>query len=90
MNNGKYIAFKGNFTVTENNLPVGKTGMFFRDISGLMNPVIAIADTSTMIPGQAATDASSLISRVRSAHSRDQPHCNMGDDRSVPPGMRQG
>lgn len=53
MSNGKYIAFKGNFTVTENNLPVGKTGVFFRDISGLMNPVIAIADTSTMIPGQA-------------------------------------
>jgi len=53
MSNGKYIAFKGNFTVTENNLSVGKTGVFFRDISGLMNPVIAIADTSTMIPGQA-------------------------------------
>jgi len=53
MSNGKYIAFKGNFTVTENNVPVGKTGVFFRDISGLMNPVIAIADTSTMIPGQA-------------------------------------
>lgn len=52
MSSGKYIAFKGNFTVTENNLPVGKTGVFFRDISGLMNPVIAIADTSTMIPGQ--------------------------------------
>jgi len=53
MTNGKYIAFKGNFTVTENNVPVGKTGVFFRDISGLLNPVIAIADTSTMIPGQA-------------------------------------
>ena len=46
--NGKYIAFKGNFTLDS----VGKTGVYFRDISVPNNPVVAIADTSTMIPGQ--------------------------------------
>ncbi len=51
--NGKYIAFKGNFTVTENNVAVGRTGVFFRDISAPMIPVIAIADSTTHIPGQA-------------------------------------
>jgi len=53
MTNGKYIAFKGNFTVTENNVAVGKTGVYFRDIAVPRSPVVAIADTSTMIPGQA-------------------------------------
>lgn len=51
--NGKYIAFKGNFTVIENLVSVGKTGVYFRDISVPNSPVVAIADTSTMIPGQA-------------------------------------
>ncbi|HSN05198.1 MAG TPA: hypothetical protein VLS44_09460, partial [Nitrospira sp.] len=47
MSSGKYIAFKGNYTDV-----VGKTGVYFRDISVPRSPVIAIADTSTMIPGQ--------------------------------------
>lgn len=51
--NGKFIAFKGNFTVIENLVSVGKTGVYFRDISIPNSPVVAIADTSTMIPGQA-------------------------------------
>lgn len=51
--NGKYIAFKGNFTVAENNVDVGRTGVFFRDISVPASPVVAIADSTTMIPGQA-------------------------------------
>ncbi|HSC95339.1 MAG TPA: hypothetical protein VLC73_10240 [Burkholderiales bacterium] len=50
---GKYIAFKGNFTVTENNVAVGKTGVYFRDISVSNSPVIGVADSSTIIPGQA-------------------------------------
>lgn len=50
---GKYIAFKGNFTVTENNVAVGKTGVYFRDISVSNSPVIGVADSNTMIPGQA-------------------------------------
>ena len=50
MTSGKYIAFKGNYTDV-----VGKTGVYFRDISVPRSPVIAIADTSTVIPGQAAT-----------------------------------
>jgi hypothetical protein len=40
MTNGKFIAFKGNFTVTENNVAVGKTGAYFRDISVARSPVI--------------------------------------------------
>lgn len=52
MTDGKYIAFKGNYTVTENNVSVGKTGVYFRDISVPTGPVIAIADTNTIIPGQ--------------------------------------
>jgi hypothetical protein len=53
MSDGKYIAFKGNFTVAESGVPpVGKTGVYFRDISVPMSPVVAIADTSTTIPGQ--------------------------------------
>lgn len=55
LSNGKYIAFKGNFTVTEDNVPVGKTGVYFRDISIPKSPVVAIADTSTTIPGQAVS-----------------------------------
>jgi hypothetical protein len=55
--NGKYIAFKGNFTVAESGVPpAGKTGVYFRDISLPMSmsasAVVAIADTSTTIPGQ--------------------------------------
>ena len=53
--NGKYIAFKGNYTVEENGVPAGKTGVYFRDISIPYSPVIAIADTTTLIPGQAVT-----------------------------------
>jgi hypothetical protein len=53
--NGKYIAFKGNYTVTENDVSVGKTGVYFRNISVPDSPVIAIADTGTMIPGQTVT-----------------------------------
>lgn len=52
MTNGKYISFKGNYAVTENNVPVGKTGVYFRDISTPSSPVIAVADTNTLIPGQ--------------------------------------
>lgn len=52
MTNGKFIAFKGNFTMTEGGVAVGKTGVYFRDISVPRGPVIAIADTSTVIPGQ--------------------------------------
>lgn len=51
--NGKYIAFKGNFTVIENLVSVGKTGVYFRDISIPNSPVVGIADSSTPIPGQA-------------------------------------
>ena len=50
MTDGKYVAFKGNYTDV-----VGKTGVYFRDISVPRGQVIAIADTSTVIPGQATT-----------------------------------
>lgn len=53
--NGKYIAFKGNFTVPDPGNPLltmGKTGVYFRDISIPASPVILIADNNTMIPGQ--------------------------------------
>jgi len=53
--NGKYIVFKGNYTVEENGAPAGKTGVYFRDISIPHSPVIAIADTTTAIPGAAVT-----------------------------------
>jgi len=57
MSSGKYIAFKGNFTVEEivagsGVQPVGKTGVYFRDISVPSSRVILIADSNTMIPGQ--------------------------------------
>jgi len=52
---GKHIAFKGNYTVEENGALAGKTGVYFRDISIPYSPVIAIADTTTEIPGQAVT-----------------------------------
>lgn len=53
MSSGKYIAFKGNYTVTENEVSVGKTGVYFRDISDINSRIIAIADTNTLIPGRA-------------------------------------
>ncbi|HUW75746.1 MAG TPA: hypothetical protein VMV70_03620 [Gallionella sp.] len=57
MSSGKYIAFKGNYTVDEivagsGVLPVSKTGVYFRDISVPASRVILIANSSTMIPGQ--------------------------------------
>ena len=54
--NGKYIAFKGNFTVPhpiDPSLTVSKTGVYFRDISVPASPAVLIADSNTMIPGQA-------------------------------------
>lgn len=51
--NGKYIAFKGNFTDLSNPaVPVGKTGVYFRDVSVPASPIILIADSNTLIPGQ--------------------------------------
>lgn len=53
--NGKYIAFKGNFTVPDPGNPlltIGKTGVYFRDISVPGSPIMLIADSNTMIPGQ--------------------------------------
>lgn len=57
MSSGKYIAFKGNYTVEETVAgsgvqTVGKTGVYFRDISVPSSRVILIADSNTMIPGQ--------------------------------------
>lgn len=54
--NGKYIAFKGNYTdLTDPALPVSKTGVYFRDISVPASPIILIADSNTLIPGQTVT-----------------------------------
>lgn len=55
MSNGKYIAFKGNYTVPDPNdatKTLSKTGVYFRDISVAKSPVILIADSNTTIPGQ--------------------------------------
>lgn len=52
---GRYIAFKGNYTVTEADVPVGKTGVYFRDISAPSSPVVVVADTTTPVPGLAVT-----------------------------------
>ena len=68
MSNGRYIAFKGNFTVTENDIAVGKTGVFFRDISVPMSSVIAIADSNTPIPGQAVPFGSTAPPSAASGH----------------------
>ncbi len=54
--NGRYIAFKGNYTVPDPNnsaQTLSKTGVYFRDISVAMSPIILIADSNTTIPGQA-------------------------------------
>jgi hypothetical protein len=53
---GSTIAFKGNYTVSEGGQPVGKTGVFFRDLkaapAGGGLPVQLIANTTdTLIPG---------------------------------------
>lgn len=55
--NGKYIAFKGNYTVpaptpTDPAATASKTGVYVRDVSRTDNPVVLIADSNTMIPGQ--------------------------------------
>lgn len=53
--NGKYIAFKGNYTVPDPNnssQTLSKTGVYFRDISVPASPIILIADSNTLIPGQ--------------------------------------
>lgn len=58
MSNGKYIAFKGNYTVPDPGDPtltLSKTGVYFRDISVAKSPVILIADSNTTIPGQSVT-----------------------------------
>jgi hypothetical protein len=55
MSNGRYIAFKGNYTVpnpTDPTLTLSKTGVYFRDITVAKSPVILIADSNTTIPGQ--------------------------------------
>lgn len=55
LSSGKYIAFKGNYTVPDPGNPlltVSKTGVYFRDISVPASRVILIADSNTMIPGQ--------------------------------------
>lgn len=54
--NGKYIVFKGNYTLpapteTDPTATVSKTGVYFRDISGASNPIELIADSNTLIPG---------------------------------------
>lgn len=45
---GKYLVFKGNYTDG-----ISKTGVFFRDLKTVNSPVIAIADSNTVIPPSA-------------------------------------
>lgn len=55
LSNGKYVAFKGNYTVPDPGNPaltLSKTGVYFRDISVAKSPVVLIADSNTTIPGQ--------------------------------------
>ncbi|MBW4047446.1 MAG: hypothetical protein HIU89_05790 [Proteobacteria bacterium] len=54
---GKYLITKGNYTDTEpatgasGPARVGKTGVYFRDLSSGTSPVQVIADSNTVIPG---------------------------------------
>ncbi len=51
---GEFIAFKGNWTETASGL--GRTGVYFRSLTSLggQSPVLRIADSTMVIPGQAA------------------------------------
>lgn len=46
----KYLVFKGNYTDG-----VSKTGVYYRDLTVSKSPVITIANTNTVIPGQTTT-----------------------------------
>jgi hypothetical protein len=58
---GKYVVTKGNYTDTEivtdpttgasSPVSVGKTGIYFRDVSSGTSPIQVIADSNTLIPG---------------------------------------
>ncbi|MGA8010436.1 MAG: hypothetical protein WCA24_13720 [Thiomonas sp.] len=62
---GKYLVTKGNYTDTEiGTIPatgasgpvsVGKTGVYFRDLSSGTSPIQVIADSNTVIPGTSST-----------------------------------
>lgn len=48
------IVFKGNWTdQTDPAAPVGRTGVYYRDLSAPTNPTQRIADSTTLIPGTA-------------------------------------
>jgi hypothetical protein len=48
VSDGRYLAFKGNF-----NDGISKTGVFYRDLNIANAPVVAVADSNTVIPASA-------------------------------------
>lgn len=49
VSDGKYVAFKGNYTLPDGS---GKTGVFFRDVTRPESESVLIANSSTLIPGR--------------------------------------
>ena len=55
VSDGKYLAFKGNYTDTDPDgiTPISRTGVYYRDLSVSNSPLHVIADSSMLIPGGA-------------------------------------
>ena len=54
--NRKFVAYKGNFTAANSAGEIaGRTGVFFRDVSGELNPTYLVANSFTKIPGSRIT-----------------------------------
>jgi len=54
--NETFVAFKGNFTAANSAGEIaGRTGVFFRDVSGEFNPTYLVANSFTKIPGSKIT-----------------------------------
>ncbi|MGA8048719.1 MAG: hypothetical protein WCA09_00910 [Burkholderiales bacterium] len=51
VSDGKYLAFKGNYTDTDGVTTVSRTGVYYRDLSVSNSPLHVIADSSMPIPG---------------------------------------
>ncbi|MGA8004894.1 MAG: hypothetical protein WCA17_02245 [Burkholderiales bacterium] len=53
VSDGKYLAFKGNYTDTDTDgvTPISRTGVYYRDLSVSNSPLHVIADSSMLIPG---------------------------------------
>ncbi len=73
---GRFVATKANWTDPETS--IGKTGVFVRDLNQPMSPLVRIASSDTVIPGQDAPDGGEGVDELVRFGSTASPSADEG------------